>query len=103
MPSGAQKHLENDEPLFLSSEEEDEDVEGEADVCLPADRQPGCSPVALPGSEPSDRLVHGHTPFDLAKSQKVSDAITCLHWGIVRVCACVTVHAGMCLCMRGCV
>ncbi|XP_064177056.1 nuclear factor NF-kappa-B p100 subunit-like isoform X1 [Anguilla rostrata] len=84
--AGAQTHLENDEPLFLSSsssssssEGEDEGVEGETDACPPASRRTDRSRVASPGSEPIEarRVGHGHTPFDLAKSQKVRDKLNC--------------------------
>ncbi|XP_061086918.1 nuclear factor NF-kappa-B p100 subunit-like isoform X1 [Conger conger] len=78
--AGAQKNLENDEPLFLSSssssssscEEEDEDAEGEKDTCPSADLHPDLEP-----SDGRRRLVHGHTPFDLAKSQKVRNMLDC--------------------------
>ncbi|KAI1887071.1 hypothetical protein AGOR_G00202350 [Albula goreensis] len=71
--AGAQKHLENDEPLFLSSSSsssssEDEDMEEEADGHLLAH-----SPLATTHR----RLARGHIPFDLAKSQKVRDMLDC--------------------------
>ncbi|XP_036408052.1 nuclear factor NF-kappa-B p100 subunit-like isoform X1 [Megalops cyprinoides] len=73
--AGAQRHLENDEPLFLSSssssEGEDEEEEGETDRQLPAKRRPhGRVPTRS-----SKRPARGHTPFDLCKSQKVKDML----------------------------
>ncbi|KAJ8416137.1 hypothetical protein AAFF_G00381590 [Aldrovandia affinis] len=80
--AGAHKHLENDEPLFLSSssEEEEEVVEGETDGWPTAKPHPACSPTASSGRVPADghrRLARGHTPFDLTKSQKVRHMLDC--------------------------
>lgn len=75
--AGADKSLENDEPLvFSSSSSEDEDKEDgpiRAHVRAPEAESPTSKP---PSSEseranPRKRSATGHTPFDLAKCRKV--------------------------------
>ncbi|XP_035256253.1 nuclear factor NF-kappa-B p100 subunit isoform X3 [Anguilla anguilla] len=94
--AGARKHLENDEPLFFSSssssdeEEEEEEEEEERvgdepagevrDVPTPAARRPPCPATPSPDRarpNPRKRPAPGHTPFDLAKCQKVRDLLDC--------------------------
>ncbi|XP_066548949.1 nuclear factor NF-kappa-B p100 subunit [Amia ocellicauda] len=73
--AGAEKRVENDEPLFFSSSsssDEDEDEGGEKD------RGPAAKPKAskLPAN-PRKRPARGHTPLDLAKCPKVRDILDC--------------------------
>nr|XP_043902265.1 nuclear factor NF-kappa-B p100 subunit-like [Solea senegalensis] len=60
--SGADKNVENDEPLFNDSSEEDE-----------------VNDAAVPISQPisSRKRAAGHTPLDLAKCQKVRNLLNC--------------------------
>ncbi|XP_052006456.1 uncharacterized protein LOC127660363 [Xyrauchen texanus] len=81
--AGADKRLENDEPLFFSSSSSDEDDESEINNVV--DKQPQDFMVQqvqrlLISSErcafnPRKRPAAGHTPFDLAKCQKVRDLL----------------------------
>uniref|UniRef100_A0A8C9T0X5 Nuclear factor of kappa light polypeptide gene enhancer in B-cells 2 (p49/p100) n=1 Tax=Scleropages formosus TaxID=113540 RepID=A0A8C9T0X5_SCLFO len=76
--AGARKNLENDEPLFFSSsssdeeDEEDEENKAQAEEDKERDEQ---APVALQSNRtsknPRKRAAMGHTPFDLARCQKV--------------------------------
>ncbi|XP_068596988.1 nuclear factor NF-kappa-B p100 subunit [Brachionichthys hirsutus] len=66
--AGADKNLENDEPLFFSSssdEEQDEPIRQEV-----KEQQPASPPI-----NPRKRPAGGHTPLDLAKCQKVRDLL----------------------------
>ncbi|XP_058506949.1 nuclear factor NF-kappa-B p100 subunit isoform X2 [Solea solea] len=60
--AGADKNVENDEPLFNDSSEEDE-----------------VNDAAVPISQPisSRKRAAGHTPLDLAKCQKVRNLLNC--------------------------
>ena len=58
--SGADKNLENDEPLFFSSSSDDEQDDDEPI------REAASQPI-----NPRKRPASGHTPLDLAKCQKV--------------------------------
>ncbi|KAJ8248469.1 hypothetical protein GJAV_G00242350 [Gymnothorax javanicus] len=81
--AGAKKHLENDEPLFFtssSSEESGSEGEESAVEATEAGHHPACP--APPTSDrlrpnPRKRPAAGHTPFDLAKCQKVRDLLDC--------------------------
>ncbi|KAM7386006.1 hypothetical protein PAMP_002032 [Pampus punctatissimus] len=62
--AGADKNLENDEPLFFSSSSDDEQDEDE--------------PIRVAASQsvnPRKRPAAGHTPLDLAKCQKVKNLL----------------------------
>ncbi|KAJ8418353.1 hypothetical protein AAFF_G00140620 [Aldrovandia affinis] len=84
--AGAKKHLENDEPLFFSSSSSDEDEETE-EAEVAAEERDGQTQTTLPParpappspdkarSNPRKRPAAGHTPFDLAKCQKVRDLL----------------------------
>uniref|UniRef100_A0A8D0CK88 Nuclear factor of kappa light polypeptide gene enhancer in B-cells 2 (p49/p100) n=1 Tax=Scleropages formosus TaxID=113540 RepID=A0A8D0CK88_SCLFO len=58
--AGARKNLENDEPLFFT--EEDKERDEQAPVALQSNRT---------SKNPRKRAAMGHTPFDLARCQKV--------------------------------
>uniref|UniRef100_A0A673BV06 RHD domain-containing protein n=1 Tax=Sphaeramia orbicularis TaxID=375764 RepID=A0A673BV06_9TELE len=60
---GADKNMENDEPLFFSSSSDEEESDGEA---LKEDTEAVSQPL-----NPRKRRAAGHTPLDLAKCQKV--------------------------------
>ncbi|KAI1894477.1 hypothetical protein AGOR_G00116210 [Albula goreensis] len=84
--AGAKKHLENDEPLFFSSSSSDEDEDKEEadsekkDREMPTTQHPTCPVPPAPNKErsnPRKRPAAGHTPFDLAKCQKVRDLLDC--------------------------
>ncbi|XP_060942990.1 nuclear factor NF-kappa-B p100 subunit [Limanda limanda] len=66
--AGADKNMENDEPLFFnySSEEEDEDE----DAPITEQEAVACQPIN-PRKRPA-----GHTPLDLAKCQRVKNLLT---------------------------
>lgn len=75
---GGDKRLENDEPLFLSSSSSDEDDESEGNNSkrqLQAEiiQQVECMSISSDRGafNPRKRHAAGHTPFDLAKCQKV--------------------------------
>lgn len=63
--SGADKSIENDEPLFFSSSSSDDEDE-------PIREEEKEREVAPKTSNPRKRPAGGHTPLDLAKCQKVS-------------------------------
>nr|XP_046257028.1 nuclear factor NF-kappa-B p100 subunit isoform X2 [Scatophagus argus]XP_046257030.1 nuclear factor NF-kappa-B p100 subunit isoform X2 [Scatophagus argus] len=67
--AGADKNMENDEPLFLSSsdEEHDEDEPVGEEV---REREAASQPI-----NPRKRPAGGHTPLDLAKCQKVRNLL----------------------------
>ncbi|KAA0717893.1 NF-kappa-B p100 subunit DNA-binding factor KBF2 [Triplophysa tibetana] len=80
--AGADKRLENDEPLFLSSSSSDEDDESETnngDSQLQAEivQQVQCLSISSERGafNPRKRHAAGHTPFDLAKCKKVKDLL----------------------------
>ncbi|KAK9964560.1 hypothetical protein ABG768_005724 [Culter alburnus] len=80
--AGADKRMENDEPLFLSSSSSDEDDESEkndADRQLPDDMVQQVHLMSISSERgtfnPRKRPAAGHTPFDLAKCQKVRDLL----------------------------
>ncbi|XP_067277931.1 nuclear factor NF-kappa-B p100 subunit isoform X1 [Pseudorasbora parva] len=80
--AGADKRMENDEPLFLSSSSSDEDDESDKrDVGreLPDDMVQQVHFMSISstrgGFNPRKRPAAGHTPFDLAKCQKVRDLL----------------------------
>lgn len=76
---GADKRMENDEPLFYqsssSSDEDDESEKNEVDRQLPDHmvQQVHCMSISSERGtfNPRKRPAAGHTPFDLAKCQKV--------------------------------
>nr|XP_046209703.1 nuclear factor NF-kappa-B p100 subunit-like isoform X4 [Oncorhynchus gorbuscha] len=77
--AGADKNLENDEPLFFSSSSSDEEQE---DGPVRDFREPAIQPLpnTTPLSEgeqvnPRKRSATGHTPFDLAKCHKVRNLL----------------------------
>ncbi|KAM9364432.1 nuclear factor NF-kappa-B p100 subunit isoform 2-T2 [Pholidichthys leucotaenia] len=78
--AGADKSVENDEPLIFSSSDEDEPLtEQDRQPITDRDRQPiidknteGPSPPPNPRKRPAG----GHTPLDLAKCQKVKNLLT---------------------------
>lgn len=73
--SGADKNLENDEPLFFSSSSSDEEQEDGPvrDFSESAVQQLPNAPPLSEGEQvnPRKRSATGHTPFDLAKCHKV--------------------------------
>ncbi|XP_052469119.1 nuclear factor NF-kappa-B p100 subunit [Carassius gibelio] len=81
--TGADKRMENDEPLFFqsssSSDEDDESVKNEVDRQLPDHmvQQVHCMSISSEKRtfNPRKRPAAGHTPFDLAKCQKVRDLL----------------------------
>uniref|UniRef100_A0A8C2KTL6 Nuclear factor of kappa light polypeptide gene enhancer in B-cells 2 (p49/p100) n=1 Tax=Cyprinus carpio TaxID=7962 RepID=A0A8C2KTL6_CYPCA len=81
--AGADKRMENDEPLFFqsssSSDEDDESVKNEVDRQLPDHmvQQVHCMSISSERGtfNPRKRPAVGHTPFDLAKCQKVRDLL----------------------------
>lgn len=75
---GADKRMENDEPLFLSlssSDEDDESEKNDANKQLPDDMVQQVQSMSISSERgafnPRKRPAAGHTPFDLAKCQKV--------------------------------
>ncbi|XP_068182712.1 nuclear factor NF-kappa-B p100 subunit isoform X2 [Antennarius striatus] len=66
--AGADKNLENDEPLFFSSSSSDEEQEQPIRTEV---REPASPPI-----NPRKRPAGGHTPLDLAKCQKVRNLLT---------------------------
>ncbi|XP_065152937.1 nuclear factor NF-kappa-B p100 subunit-like isoform X2 [Paramisgurnus dabryanus] len=80
--AGANKCLENDEPLFLGSSSSDEDEEIETkdvDRQLQTEIVPQVECMSISSERgpfnPRKRPAAGHTPFDLAKCQKVKDLL----------------------------
>uniref|UniRef100_A0A673GDX3 Nuclear factor NF-kappa-B p100 subunit-like n=1 Tax=Sinocyclocheilus rhinocerous TaxID=307959 RepID=A0A673GDX3_9TELE len=81
--AGADKRMENDEPLFFlsssSSDEDDESEKNEVDRQLPdlMVQQVHCMSISSEREafNPRKRPAAGHTPFDLAKCQKVRDLL----------------------------
>uniref|UniRef100_A0A667ZHT7 Nuclear factor of kappa light polypeptide gene enhancer in B-cells 2 (p49/p100) n=1 Tax=Myripristis murdjan TaxID=586833 RepID=A0A667ZHT7_9TELE len=67
--SGADKNLENDEPLFLSSSSSSSSDDEQEDE--PITEQAKGREAAPPPINPRKRPAAGHTPLDLAKCQKV--------------------------------
>lgn len=68
--AGADKNVENDEPLLFSSSSDEEQDEDEPI------REEGVEPEAAPRPIiPRKRPAGGHTPLDLAKCQKVRDLL----------------------------
>uniref|UniRef100_A0A673BV02 RHD domain-containing protein n=1 Tax=Sphaeramia orbicularis TaxID=375764 RepID=A0A673BV02_9TELE len=65
--AGADKNMENDEPLFFSSSSDEEESDGEA---LKEDTEAVSQPL-----NPRKRRAAGHTPLDLAKCQKVRNLL----------------------------
>lgn len=65
--AGADKNMENDEPLVFSSSSDDDEEEEESEG---AGRG-----AATPPANPRKRPVGGHTPLDLAKCQKVRNLL----------------------------
>lgn len=75
LSSGADKNLENDEPLFFSSSSSDEEQE-DGPIRdfreLQIQQQPNIPPpLEKEQVNPRKRPATGHTPFDLTKCQKV--------------------------------
>lgn len=76
---GADKQLENDEPLFYSSSSSDEDDQGErrddAEGQVKKDVAERIQELSISSERirgnPRKRPAAGHTPFDLANCQKV--------------------------------
>ncbi|XP_028428512.1 nuclear factor NF-kappa-B p100 subunit, partial [Perca flavescens] len=64
--AGADKNVENDEPLFFSSSSDEEQDEDEPI----GEREAASQPI-----NPRKRPAGGHTPLDLAKCQKVKDLL----------------------------
>ncbi|XP_078099254.1 nuclear factor NF-kappa-B p100 subunit [Sander vitreus] len=64
--AGADKNVENDEPLFFSSSSDEEQDEDEPI----REREAASQPI-----NPRKRPAGGHTPLDLAKCQKVKDLL----------------------------
>ncbi|KAL1263066.1 hypothetical protein QQF64_005805 [Cirrhinus molitorella] len=81
--AGADKRMENDEPLFYqsssSSDEDDESENNEVERQLPDHmvQQVHCMSISSERGtfNPRKRPAAGHTPFDLAKCQKVRDLL----------------------------
>ncbi|MFT7805948.1 nuclear factor NF-kappa-B p100 subunit-like isoform X2 [Arapaima gigas] len=76
--AGAKKNLENDEPLFFSSSSSDEeDEEDEEEKVQAKEEAESGDQVLVPlqsdrtPRNPRKRAAGGHTPFDLARCQKV--------------------------------
>ncbi|XP_069579873.1 nuclear factor NF-kappa-B p100 subunit [Brachyistius frenatus] len=69
--AGADKNVENDEPLFFSSSSDEEFDQGEP--IRDEDDQRG---AASPPINPCKRPAGGHTPLDLAKCQKVRNLLS---------------------------
>uniref|UniRef100_A0A673X5D4 Nuclear factor of kappa light polypeptide gene enhancer in B-cells 2 (p49/p100) n=1 Tax=Salmo trutta TaxID=8032 RepID=A0A673X5D4_SALTR len=79
LSSGADKNLENDEPLFFSSSSSDEEQE-DGPIRdfreLQIQQQPNIPPpLEKEQVNPRKRPATGHTPFDLTKCQKVRDLL----------------------------
>lgn len=66
--SGADKNIENDEPLFFSSSSDEEQDEDE-----PTSEEVNEHEDASQPTNPRKRPAGGHTPLDLAKCQKVTN------------------------------
>uniref|UniRef100_A0A7N8YGN9 Nuclear factor of kappa light polypeptide gene enhancer in B-cells 2 (p49/p100) n=1 Tax=Mastacembelus armatus TaxID=205130 RepID=A0A7N8YGN9_9TELE len=73
--AGADKNMENDEPLFFSSSS-DEEQDGDEPVREEAAEQEGASSQEV---NPLKRRAGGHTPLDLAKCQKVRNLLNSRH------------------------
>uniref|UniRef100_A0A8P4KAM6 Nuclear factor of kappa light polypeptide gene enhancer in B-cells 2 (p49/p100) n=1 Tax=Dicentrarchus labrax TaxID=13489 RepID=A0A8P4KAM6_DICLA len=65
--AGADKNMENDEPLFFSSSSDEEPDEDEPIREEAKEREAAAQPI-----NPRKRPAAGHTPLDLAKCQKVT-------------------------------
>lgn len=68
--AGADKNMENDEPLFLISSSDEEQDEDEP-IAEEVKEQEAASPPVNPRKRPAG----GHTPLDLAKCQKVRNLL----------------------------
>ncbi|XP_066534793.1 nuclear factor NF-kappa-B p100 subunit isoform X2 [Hoplias malabaricus] len=81
--AGADKRLENDEPLFCSSSSSDEEEMGESredeERLIQRDMVKQVQEMSLSSQpcrvNPRKRPAAGHTPFDLANCQKVKDLL----------------------------
>uniref|UniRef100_A0A3P8YPE5 RHD domain-containing protein n=1 Tax=Esox lucius TaxID=8010 RepID=A0A3P8YPE5_ESOLU len=76
--AGADKNVENDEPLFFSSSSSDEEQEEEPIrqfKGLEINEPPNTSAAERAPVNPRKRPATGHTPFDLAKCQKVRNLL----------------------------
>ncbi|XP_029554051.1 nuclear factor NF-kappa-B p100 subunit isoform X2 [Salmo trutta] len=76
--AGADKNLENDEPLFSSSSSDEEQEDGPVrDFSESAIQQLPNAPPLSEGEQvnPRKRSATGHTPFDLAKCHKVRNLL----------------------------
>ncbi|MBN3321908.1 NFKB2 factor, partial [Atractosteus spatula] len=83
--AGAEKRVENDEPLFFSSSsssDEDDDEEGRSTTSRLPRGENRLSPAVAPEPQPyrvtpnpRKRPARGHTPYDLAKCQRVRDVL----------------------------
>ncbi|TRY90545.1 hypothetical protein DNTS_002667 [Danionella cerebrum] len=75
--AGADKRIENDEPLFLSSSSSDEDDEQEKNETDDVVQQVHSLAISSERKlfNPRKRAAVGHTPFDLARCQKVRDLL----------------------------
>uniref|UniRef100_A0A667Z1I2 Nuclear factor of kappa light polypeptide gene enhancer in B-cells 2 (p49/p100) n=1 Tax=Myripristis murdjan TaxID=586833 RepID=A0A667Z1I2_9TELE len=71
--AGADKNLENDEPLFLSSSSSSSSDDEQEDE--PITEQAKGREAAPPPINPRKRPAAGHTPLDLAKCQKVRNLL----------------------------
>lgn len=79
LSSGADKQLENDEPLFCYSSSSDEEDQGERRDCgeglVEKDVAEHIQDLSISSERvqvnPRKRPAAGHTPFDLANCQKV--------------------------------
>ncbi|XP_056147683.1 nuclear factor NF-kappa-B p100 subunit isoform X2 [Lampris incognitus] len=69
--AGADKNLENDEPLFFTSSSSEEEQEDDQPI---RDQVKGHE-ASLQPVNPRKRLACGHTPLDLAKCQKVRNLL----------------------------
>uniref|UniRef100_A0A8C4EAB2 Nuclear factor of kappa light polypeptide gene enhancer in B-cells 2 (p49/p100) n=1 Tax=Dicentrarchus labrax TaxID=13489 RepID=A0A8C4EAB2_DICLA len=68
--AGADKNMENDEPLFFSSSSDEEPDEDEPIREEAKEREAAAQPI-----NPRKRPAAGHTPLDLAKCQKVRNLL----------------------------
>ncbi|XP_027139162.1 nuclear factor NF-kappa-B p100 subunit isoform X4 [Larimichthys crocea] len=68
--AGADKNMENDEPLFFSSSSDEEQDEDEPIRDEVRERDAAAQPI-----NPRKRPAGGHTPLDLAKCQKVRNLL----------------------------
>lgn len=69
--AGADKNMENDEPLFFSSSSDEEPEQDEPIVEEVKEREGASQPITS-----RKRPAGGHTPLDLAKCQKVRNLLT---------------------------